>query len=245
MLFSYIKRSKAGDCVQSQVKNLSRIKEPRTDSPWKRQILLSQVSLLSLPLVMCFLWEFFFKVFDSGQSDVSSGNSMTTCCVVNANILNTLIQLDNSKHRSREISRLSDGRKIHILSCNFDYSVPLSPFSRSSRNTWSSRFLSVRQIAQKHKLSKKFPTKNTSQYPWLGEEIRDWPYLKDLTVSWWISAQFFDAGEICELRLHTVTCLASRVGKQHRTNTELQNCIKWPWIEPRLNRKSNNRRKFT
>ena len=30
VLFSYINRSKAGDCVQSQLKNLSRIKEPRT-----------------------------------------------------------------------------------------------------------------------------------------------------------------------------------------------------------------------
>ena len=49
---------------------------------------------------------------------------------------------------------------------------------------------------------KKFPQKNTSQYPWLGEEIRDWPCLKDLTVSWWIGrARFLDAGEICELRL--------------------------------------------
>ena len=91
-------------------------------------------SLISSPRHVFFVG-IFFKVFDSGQSDVSSGNSMTTCCVVNANILNTLIQLDNSKHRSREISRLSEGRKIHILSCNFDYSVPLSPFSRSSRNT--------------------------------------------------------------------------------------------------------------
>ena len=32
VLFSYIERSKAGDCVQSQLTNLSRIKEPRTDS---------------------------------------------------------------------------------------------------------------------------------------------------------------------------------------------------------------------
>ena len=40
---------------------------------------------------------------------------------------------------------------------------------------------------------------------------------------------FFDAGEICEMRLHTVTCLAARyVGKQHRTNNEPQNSIKWP-----------------
>ena len=36
VLFSYIKRSKAGDCVQSQLTNLSLIKEPRTDSPVMR-----------------------------------------------------------------------------------------------------------------------------------------------------------------------------------------------------------------
>ena len=39
VLISYRRRSKAGDCVQSQLTNISRIKEPRTDSPWKRQIL--------------------------------------------------------------------------------------------------------------------------------------------------------------------------------------------------------------
>ena len=40
VLFSYIKRSKAGDCVQSQLANFSRIKEPRpADSPRNRQIL--------------------------------------------------------------------------------------------------------------------------------------------------------------------------------------------------------------
>ena len=80
---------------------------------------LGMVSLLSLPLVMgiamCFLWEIFLKNFGSGQSDVRSGNSIT-CCVVNANILNTLIKLDNSKRRSHAISRLSEGRKIHVLS---------------------------------------------------------------------------------------------------------------------------------
>ena len=47
------------------------------------------------------------------------------------------------------------------------------------------------------------------------------PGLKDLALSWWIGARFFDAGEICELRLHTVNRLASLyVGKQHRTNNE-------------------------
>ena len=98
-----------------------------------------------------------------------SGNSMTTCCVVNANILNTLINLDNSKHCSRAISRLSEGRKIHVLSHSIDYPLPLSPSSCSAH---------VRLPGTKD-FQKNFPQKNTSQYPWLGEEIRDWPCLKD------------------------------------------------------------------
>ena len=36
---SLLMRSKAVYCVQSQLTNLSLIKEPRIDSPWKRQIL--------------------------------------------------------------------------------------------------------------------------------------------------------------------------------------------------------------
>ena len=61
-----------------------------------------------------------------------------------------------------------------------------------------------------------------------GEEIRDSPCLKDLALSRRIGAQsVFVAGEICELRLHAVTCLASHyVEKQHRTNNEPQNRIK-------------------
>ena len=38
VLFSYIKRSKASDCVQSRLTNLSRTDERRTDSPLKRQL---------------------------------------------------------------------------------------------------------------------------------------------------------------------------------------------------------------
>ena len=70
------------------------------------------------------------------------------------------------------------------------------------------------------------------------EEIRDWPGLKDLALSWWIGARFFDTGEVCELKLQTVTCLASLyVGKQHRriTSNKPQNRIKRPGIEPRFN----------
>ena len=49
---SRIKRSKAGEYVPSQLTNLSRIKEPHTDSPSKRQILNKPGHFLSLPLVM-------------------------------------------------------------------------------------------------------------------------------------------------------------------------------------------------
>ena len=93
------------------------------------------------------------------------------------------------------------------------------------------------------KTFKKFSHKKSTlmQHPWPGEEIRDWPGLKDLALSWWIGLWFFDVGEISELRLHTVTCLASLyVGKQHWTNNEPQNRIKWRWIiEPKLHRKGN------
>ena len=64
-------RGKAGDCVQSQLANLCCIKEPRSNSLWKRQILYGEVSFLSLPLVMgiamCFLWEFFWKFLILGN----------------------------------------------------------------------------------------------------------------------------------------------------------------------------------
>ena len=42
--------------------------------------------------------------------------------------------------------------------------------------------------------------------------------LRVLALQWRIGA-LFSAGEICESRLHAVTCLASLyVGKQHRIN---------------------------
>ena len=41
--------------------------------------------------------------------------------------------------------------------------------------------------------------------------------------------QFFDEEEICDSRLHTVTCLASHyVGKRRKSNNEPQNRKKWP-----------------
>ena len=54
------------------------------------------------------------------------------------------------------------------------------------------------------------------------------PHKKDLALSWRIGAQsVFVAGEICALRLHAVTCLASHyVEKLHRTNNEPQNRVK-------------------
>ena len=99
---------------------------------------------------------------------------------------------------------------------------------------------------QEPKTSKNFSHKTkTSQHPWLGEEIWDWPSLKDLVLWWWISVQFFHEGEICELKLHTVTCLTSHYIGKHRTNNVPQNHIKWPSTEPSLHRKSNYKPKFT
>ena len=114
--------------MQSQVTNLSRIKEPRTDSPLcERQILKARSVSYLFPsswALRCVLWEFFFEsVWFSGQPDVRSGTSMPPCCVVNAIILYAH-PLDNSKHRSRANSRLSEGRKGHVLSCNIDYRIP-------------------------------------------------------------------------------------------------------------------------
>ena len=40
----------------------------------------------------------------------------------------------------------------------------------------------------------KISHKNTSQYLLQGEEIRDWPGLNNLALSWWIGARLFDAG---------------------------------------------------
>ena len=57
------------------------------------------------------------------------------------------------------ISKLSEGRKIHVLPCNVDYPDSLSQCSLSLRNAWSSRFLSARHIAQNRKRSKHFSTK--------------------------------------------------------------------------------------
>ena len=81
-----------------------------------------------------------------------------------------------------------------------------------------------------------FPTKKHIAIPITrGRDKRlTWPWIDlDLALSWRIGARLFDAGEICELRLHTVTCLASLyVGKQHRTNNEPQNSIKWRELRP-------------
>ena len=154
LLFSYIKWSRPGSRVQSQFTNLSRITDRALIHHESVKSLRPAQSLISsLRHGYCnvfFLWENTLKIYGSRQSYVRSGTSMTSCCVVSANILYIFVDLihdarhfctrincplDNSKHRSRAISRLSEGRKIHVLSCNIDYRNPLSPCSRSPRNT--------------------------------------------------------------------------------------------------------------
>ena len=155
LLFTYIKWSRAGYCVQSQLTNLSRTTDRALIHYESVKSLRPELSLLFLPLVMgiamCFLWENTLKIlYGSRQSYVRSGTSVTTCGVVSANILYIFVDLihgarhsstrincllGNSKHRSRAISRLSKGRKIHALSCNIDYRDALRPCSRSPRIT--------------------------------------------------------------------------------------------------------------
>ena len=67
-------------------------------------------------IAMSFWWEKLLKASVSGQFGVCSGNSMTTGFVVNADTLHTLPSLAISKHRSRAISGLSEGRKIYVPS---------------------------------------------------------------------------------------------------------------------------------
>ena len=67
-------------------------------------------------IAMSFWWEKLLKASVSGQFGVCSTNSMTTGFVVNADTLHTLLSLAISKHRSRAISGLSEGRKIHVPS---------------------------------------------------------------------------------------------------------------------------------
>ena len=81
----------------------------------------------------------------------------------------------------------------------------------------------AQRVCPETKNFKKCPHKKKKNIA-IPKGIRD-TYLakQDLPVSWRIGPPFFDAGEICELRLDTVTCLTSiYVGKQHQTTKDRQ-----------------------
>ena len=178
--------------MQSQITNLSRIKEPRIDSPWKCQILKARwVSSLfpSSWVLRCFFfygekffWKFpvlgnlpcaqeprwlrvacwtrIFYVWSSNRLLPSSKKNFQNeakckTFVVKVSFICFILKvifismashlalkqrleqlgnslLDNSKHRSRPISRLSECRKINVLSYNINYPDPLSACSRTN-----------------------------------------------------------------------------------------------------------------
>ena len=140
-----------------------------------------QVSLLLLPLIMgiamYFLRDILLKVFASGQPDVRSGTSMTTRWVVSANMDSGYPGNQNcmTKHAS------SYPQIVYWLGVSVVWNYPRGwaylKCSRSSRNWWSSSFLSARQIAQKRKLSKTFHTKKHIAIPTMrGNNKRlTWP----------------------------------------------------------------------
>ena len=97
--------------------------------------------------------------------------------------------------------------------------VLVDPTTRSRRDTWAH----AARLLRTESFPNIFPQKTHSTPMTMGRDKTADLTLRDLALSWWIGAQFFDAGEICESRLHIVTCLASLyVGKQHWTNNEPQ-----------------------
>ena len=128
-----------------------------------------------------FCGNFFWKFFGSGQSDVRSGNSMTTCCVVNANMAlgepgsqYCITKYGSSYPQIVCWLRVSRSPWAPGVSGVWNYphgwaylKCTRSPRTRSHRVSWAH----VR--SPRIKTFKTFPTKDTSQYPWQGEEIRD------------------------------------------------------------------------
>ena len=74
-MFSYVKQSKAGYCGQTRLESATSLRpgKPFISSPRHEYY-------------DVFLVGKFFQGFGSGQSNVHSETSMTTCCVVNANM---------------------------------------------------------------------------------------------------------------------------------------------------------------
>ena len=108
-----------------------------------------------------------------------------TCCMMNANPLYMLIQLDNSKHWSQAISKLSEGRKIPVLSCNIDYPDPESKFAFSVLHIVIKVPEGMSDCPVPKTFKKIFPQKkHIIATPVTREEIRDSPGLKDLVLSW-------------------------------------------------------------
>ena len=179
------------------------------------------------------------KVYGSGQSDVRSGTSMTTCYVLNAN-------MDSGEPSSQNCMTKYGSSYTQIVYWLRVSGVWISVFKMFTFTTQHVviEFPELTSDCPESKTLKTFPTKNTSQYLWPGEEIGNSPGLKGfgvLTVNqcavlWWGRDLWVETPH---------SHLPCFEGKQHRTNNKPQNCMKWSWIEPRLNRKSNNRPKFT
>ena len=137
------------------------------------------MALISLPpLSGC------FESFSySGQSEVRSG-TMTTCCVVNGN-------MDQSGDPGNQYCMTKHGSSyppiVYCLRVSGVWNYPMDEriwndrvhhATRRHRGSWAH----VRLPRTKH-FQKNFP-QNTTQCPWRGEKIRDWPGLKDLALSW-------------------------------------------------------------
>ena len=189
----------------------------------------------------------FLKVFGSGQSDVRSGTSITTCCVVNANMdlgdpgNEYWITKHGCSYPSHPLSLLISRERCLELS---NWMNVYKMFAFTAQHV-------VIEVPQRRRIAYLKTSKKISRIKHIAIPMTRGSY-KRLTWPEGFGASMVNrcavlwCGRDFELKLHTVTlpcfalCRKTTPNKQRAAKR-----IKWPWMEPRLHRKSNNRPKFS
>ena len=189
----------------------------------------------------------FLKVFGSGQSDVRSGTSITTCCVVNANMdlgdpgNEYWITKHGCSYPSHPLSLLISRERCLELS---NWMNVYKMFAFTAQHV-------VIEVPQRRRIAYLKTFKKISRIKHIAIPMTRASY-KTLTWPEGFGASMVNrcavvwCGRDFELKLHTVTlpcfalCRKTTPNKQRAAKR-----IKWPWMEPRLHRKSNNRPKFS
>ena len=113
-----------------------------------------------------------------------------------------------------------------LLNLCFSFLLGITAVPREIENNAYAKFWGANKVhyvenvdmAKKAFTTQRLVIKFPERTPWPEEEMRDLSGLLGFGALWRIGTLFFEAGEVFELRLHTVIFLASHyVGKQHRT----------------------------